>query len=176
MLAFFSTEGRGAADAMLCDVAARLRSEGVRLAGAVQVNLGRPDRARCDMDLHVLNGTEVVRISQNLGAGSSGCRLDPGGLERAVGLAEAALAGGGVDLVIVNKFGKQEIEGRGFRPLIGEALAAGLPVLIAVNTGNLEEFHAFSAGIAEALPPEEDRILAWCRSALDAADRPARAV
>lgn len=176
MLAFFSTEGRGAADDMLCAVAARLRSEGVRMAGAVQVNVERADRPRCDMDLHVLHGAEVVRISQNLGPSSSGCRLDPGALERTVALAETALAAGGVDLVIVNKFGKQEIEGRGFRLLIGEALAAGIPVLTAVSSGNLPGFHAFSGGIAEELPPEKEPILAWCRAAVGDVDRPAQIV
>ncbi|ARE41845.1 hypothetical protein RGUI_3704 [Rhodovulum sp. P5] len=166
MLAFFSTEGRGAADALIAGVAERLRAEGVRLAGAVQRNIDRPDRARCDMVLEVLDGTGTIPISQNLGAMATACRLDPRGLERAVGLAAAAVARADVDLLIVNKFGKQEAEGRGFRPVIGEAMAAGLPVLTTVNTENRAAFLAFSEGIAEELPPDPDRILAWCRAAV----------
>ena len=39
----------------------------------------------CQMDLHILTGNNVIRISQNLGTLSSGCRLDPEGLANAVG-------------------------------------------------------------------------------------------
>jgi len=117
------------------------------------------------MDLHVLPGGTVIRISQSLGALSEGCRLDPDGLERAVGLVDRALEAH-PKLLIVNKFGKQEVEGRGFRPLIGKALAMGLPVLVAVNRQNAEGFAAFADGLAEPLPPEVAEVLSWCRAQL----------
>jgi nucleoside-triphosphatase THEP1 len=120
------------------------------------------------MNLHVLAGAEVIRISQNLGPAASGCRLDADGLERTVALAEAALAAH-PDLLILNKFGKQEAEGRGFRPLIGEALAKGVPVLTAVRDTNRAAFDAFAEGIAEEIPAEAEAVLAWCRTIL--ADR-----
>ena len=126
MLGYIVAEGRGAGDLLLAEVAAALRSSGVPLAGAVQVNLDNDPSRKCDMDLHILSGQDVVRISQDLGALSQGCRLDPMGLENAVGLVAAALDKAPA-LLIVNKFGKQELDGRGFRPLIGEALARGIP-------------------------------------------------
>jgi len=165
MLGFVSPEGRGAADRLLAEIAEQLRGEGARLAGAVQVNVERAPQHRCDMELHVLSGQGVIRISQYLGRDARGCRLDPGGLERAAGLVEAALAQP-TDLLIVNKFGKQEAEGRGFRPLIGQALAVGTPVLTAVNPANKAAFLQFSGGIAEEIPAERDAILTWCRQAL----------
>jgi nucleoside-triphosphatase THEP1 len=164
MLAFFTSEGRGAADRVLAELAGLLEAEGLRLAGAVQVNLERTDQPRCDMELRILGTEETVRISQDLGRGSRGCRLDPDGLERAVGLAERGLDAR-ADLVFVNKFGKHEAEGRGFRPLIAQALADDIPVLTAVNRSNLEAFLAFTDGIAEELPPELAPLLAWCRRA-----------
>lgn len=160
MLGYVVAEGRGAADALLRDVADRLRVGGLPLAGAVQVNADRgPDR-KCDMDLHILSGGDVVRISQDLGALSQGCRLDPAGLERAVGLVGAALADG-ARLVIVNKFGKQELDGRGFCPVIGEALGLGVPVLTAVNASNLAGFEAWAGGLGERLEPTEDALMRW---------------
>jgi Protein of unknown function (DUF2478). len=114
------------------------------------------------MDLQVLGRTEVVRISQNLGDESSGCRLDPDGLETAVGLVEATLAGG-PRLLILNKFGKAEIEGRGFRSLIGQALEQGIPVLMGLKALNRDGFEAFAEGMAEALPADLEAILGWCR-------------
>jgi len=167
MLAFFTSEGRGAADRVLADLALRLEAEGHRLAGTVQVNLERAGDPRCDMELRILGADETVRISQNLGRGARGCRLDPDGLERAVALAERGL-GKPADLVLVNKFGKHEADGRGFRPLIAQALAEGIPVLTAVNRSNLEAFLAFTDGIAEELPPEPEPLIGWCRRAIAA--------
>ncbi|MBY6092239.1 DUF2478 domain-containing protein [Maritimibacter alkaliphilus] len=160
MLGYVSAAGQGEADELIRAVAARLRGQGLRLAGAVQVNLETDPAHKCMMDLHILSGTEVVRISQDLGTLAQGCRLDPEGLERAVGLVQAALAEG-ADLVIVNKYGKQEIGGRGFRPVINEALGAGVPVLTAVNPDNIAAFEEYAEGMGEALPPEEDAVLDW---------------
>ncbi len=111
MLGYVVPQGRGASDVLIREVAARLRDGGVRLAGAVQINVETGPDTKCMMDLHVLSGFDVVRISQNLGALSRGCRLDPDGLERAVGLVSASLRDGAA-LLIVNKFGKQEADGR----------------------------------------------------------------
>ena len=160
MLGYVVVEGRGTADALLRKVAERLRAEGVPLAGAVQVNAERGPERKCDMDLHILSDGAVVRISQDLGALSRGCRLDPAGLERAVGLVGAALAQG-ARLLIVNKFGKQELDGRGFCPVIGAALADGIPVLTAVNAGNLARFEAWSGGMAERVPERTQAVLDW---------------
>ena len=160
MLGYVVAEGRGAADELLRKLAERLRAEGLPLAGAVQVNEDRGPAYKCHMDLHILSGDDVVRISQDLGSLSRGCRLDPAGLERAVGLVGAALDGG-ARLLIVNKFGKQELDGRGFCPVIGEALAAGVPVLTAVNAGNLEGFEAWSGGMGERLDATSGALNAW---------------
>ena len=144
---------RGETDRLLADVAARLMAEGVAVAGAVQHNIACDDSHHCDMDVKVLPDGPVVRISQNLGAASSGCRLDAGALEMAV--AEVAQRLPGARLLIVNKFGKHEAEGRGFRALIGSALEAGMPVLIGVNAMNMQAFQAFAGEMAEPLVPAE---------------------
>lgn len=161
MLGYVVAQGRGAGDVLIAQAAEHMRKAGVPLAGAVQVNAERDPEYKCDMDLHILSGDSVVRISQDLGKLSRGCRLDPAGLESAVGLVAAALEAGPA-LVIVNKYGKQEIDGRGFRPLIGEAMARGIPVLTAVNAGNLSAFEGFTEGLAEQLPDSVEGILAWC--------------
>lgn len=163
MLGFVTGGGRGQADVVLADIAVRLRRDGVALAGVVQVNEEFDPARPCHMDLHILTGTDVVRISQNLGALSKGCRLDAAGLEQAVGLVARALDMG-PDLLIVNKFGKQEADGRGFRPLIGQALAAGIPVLTAVNAGNRAAFEAFAEGMGVPLGCSHDEILQFCRT------------
>lgn len=169
MLGYVVAQGRGAGDARLREAAGLLRAQGVPMAGAVQVNVERDPARKCDMDLHILDGSEVVRISQNLGAQSRGCRLDPDGLERAAGLVAAALERRPA-VLIVNKFGKQELQGRGFRPLIGEAIAMGVPVLTCVHETNLAGFLAFAGDMAERLPDAPGAIAAWCTAQAIAAE------
>lgn len=164
MLGYLVAEGQGEADRLLFSVAEQLQAEGWALAGAVQTNSDAAPSHKCDMDLHVLSMNEVVRISQNLGAFSKGCRLDPAALETAVGMAEAALAQK-PRLCIVNKFGKSEIDGKGFRPLIGEALVHGIPVLTSVGRGNIAAFQAFAEGMGEEIPADLAEVLAWCKAA-----------
>lgn len=163
MLGYVISEGRGTVDPLMAEVAEALQARGWPVAGVVQINTDTGPDTKCDMDLRVLTGAEAVRISQRLGRHARGCRLDPQGLERAVGLVEQALLRG-PRLLLINKFGKAELEGRGFRPTIGHALAEGVPVLTAVNRANLHGFHAFTGGIGTALPPQAKAVLDWCAS------------
>ena len=161
MLGYVIAEGRGAADRLLADLAADLGARGWPLAGVIQLNHDHMPGRLCDMDLQLLGHDHMVRISQNLGPHARGCRLDASGLEQAVGLVEASLARDPA-LFIINKFGKSEAEGRGFRAVIGAALARDVPVLTSVNTANLEAFLAFSDGLAERVAPDPDGLRAWC--------------
>lgn len=158
-LGYISLPGRGANDLFLAQVADRLRGH-LRLCGTVQTNIARADRRKCDMDLRLLATGEVLRISEDRGAEARGCTLDSHVLTQAVALTEAALDGS--DLLIVNKFGKTEAEGHGFSPLIGEAICAGIPVLVGVNGLNLPAFQAFADGLAQALPQDVAQVMEWC--------------
>jgi hypothetical protein len=159
-LGYITMEARGAADRCLAGLAEDLAAGGHRVAGAVQINRETHEGQRCDMILRLLPWGQELRISQSLGAGARGCRLDPGGLEQAVAEVAVALEAA-PEVLILNKFGKQEAEGRGFRPLIGEALSRGLPVLLAVNLSNLPAFEAFAEGMAERLPGDREALLRW---------------
>jgi glycosyltransferase involved in cell wall biosynthesis len=117
------------------------------------------------MDVQVLPDGPVLRISQDLGPSARGCRLDPTALETAVGLVAASLAGG-ADVLIINKFGKHEAEGRGFRAVIAEALALGIPVIVGVNGLNLASFEEFAGGLASRLPPDCETLAAWASRAI----------
>lgn len=159
-IAYTMSPGRGDTDLLLSALAARLAKRGLRTCGTVQVNTEREKTGLCDMDVAVLPDGPIVRISQDLGKDATGCRLDTAALEYAVGHVEAKIAGG-ADVLIVNKFGKHEAEGRGFRNVIAEALGQGIPVLVGVNGLNLEAFEAFTGGMAERLPPEGAALENW---------------
>ena len=166
-LAYVMTEERGATDLLLAQLAERLKARGLRLAGIVQTNTECFDNRLCDMDVQVLPDGETIRISQSLGPGARGCRLNPEALELAVAQVSRALeAADQPQMMIVNKFGKHEAAGRGLRPVIGEALALGLPVISGVNALNEVAFRDFSEGVAEQVPADLDALEAWALAAL----------
>ncbi len=159
-LAYVSTTDRGATDRLLSALAERLLQKGAKLAGVVQSNTECADSSKCDMDLRVLPDGETIRISQSLGTMSRGCRLDPAALEQAVGYVTTSLSDA-PQLLIINKFGKHEADGRGFRPVIAEALALDVPVLVGVNAMNQEKFIEFTGGEAEEMQADLDAIENW---------------
>ncbi|MCA8927840.1 MAG: DUF2478 domain-containing protein [Alphaproteobacteria bacterium] len=168
ILAYVIGRERGHIDPLLIAVADRLLARGVRVCGTVQTNTDNPNGGHCDMDVRVLPDGPEIRISEERGALARGCRLDAGALEGAVGLVEAELDAG-ADCLIVNKFGKHEAEGHGFRDLIAKALALGVPVLVSVNKRNEEAFLAFADGLATPLSPDATAMEAWLSRQMAAA-------
>lgn len=163
-LGYVTLKGRGRIDLLLADVVERLERQGVVLAGTVQTNIPRAGSENCDMDLRLLPDGPVVRISVDRGAHARGCRLDAGALEQSVLWVSHALAR--AEFLVVNKFGKQEAEGKGLAASIADALARGLPVLVGVNGLNLSAFLEFADGCAVELEPDAPRVADWCLGAL----------
>ncbi|MEM6389974.1 MAG: DUF2478 domain-containing protein [Pseudomonadota bacterium] len=170
-MGYVMAPGRGDVDLLLARAADALQAEGMRLCGTVQTNTECEGLGPCDMDVHVLPDGPVIRISQSLGPGARGCRLDPGALETAIAACERALPSS--DALVVNKFGKQEAAGRGFRALIGEAITLGVPVLVGLNGLNQNAFESFTGGAAEAVDPDVSTLADWLRAAVEAARRAA---
>lgn len=164
-IAYTRSPGRGDTDLVLARLAARLSARGFRLVGTVQINTEQPGNNHCNMDIKVLPTGPAIRISQDLGPAARGCRLDPAALETAVGLTDSRLTGD-VHALIVNKFGKHEAEGRGFRGTIAEALGQGIPVLVGLNGLNQDAFHSFCGGEAVELPPEVGALENWLCTAV----------
>lgn len=167
-IASLSAPGRGETDRLISLVAAGLEAEGYRLTGIVKVQQEMPvDAHHCDMDVRVLPGADTIRITQSLGQHSKGCRLNPEAITQAVAAVEATDQQE-ADLFVLNKFGPEEAEGRGFRMAIGVALEQGVPVLVGMSGGeaNKAAFAEFAGEMAVAVPADEEAILAWCRAAI----------
>lgn len=166
MLAWFGlddTASPGEADRLLADLARDMAATGHRVAGAIQINRDLGADCACDMDLIVLGDeTNPIRISQSLGGGSSGCRLDTGALELAAARLQARMDGAA--LMILPKFGRQEAVGRGFRDVIGQAMLQGIPVLLHVPRQQRQAFQDFAQGMATRLQPAD--LVTWCHRQL----------
>lgn len=153
-----------AAERLLQTAAKRLGERGHALAGFLQRDEWTPGRARCDMVLAELHSDTSICVSQDLGPGSRGCRLDMAAMMAAMTKAIAALDEN-PDLLVINKFGKTESEGGGFRPLISAAVEHGVPVLIAVPHMNVEAWRTFAGDLSvehalDALPSDGTALLA----------------
>jgi len=153
-------------DALLAQCAAGLAASGYRLGGVVQSNAHRRGRRRCDMYVKDLLGGDEIKISLDRGNEARGCRLDPDAFARIDAWVERAVLER-VDLLIINKFGREEAHGRGLRPVIAEALIAEIPLVIGVSTQNLRDFLTFVGDAATRLRPDIQVITAWCRSAIE---------
>ena len=152
-------------DRLLYQCALDLISLGYRLGGVVQSSVHRKGRRKCDMYLMDLFTGEEILISVDRGNDARGCRLDPAAFARITVWGQRAL-GEGVDLLVVNKFGKEEASGRGLRPIIAEALISEKPVIIGVSGANLNALIDFVGDTITYLPPNVTAVISWCRKSL----------
>lgn len=151
------------ADELMVALARRLMAAGFSLAGAVQSNLAVPNRGRCDILLEDLATGQIIKASQDRGSLASGCRLDSSALEESVGLATSSI-GEDTDIIIVNRFGKQEAEGRGFRSMIEQAILLEIPVVTGLNRAHVDSWYSFVGDDPQLLPIDLDVVMDWCVS------------
>ena len=157
-----------AVDGLLQDVIEQLATEGLRLGGLVQQ--AHPEGGECCASMHLCDIRDGTRmgISQDLGAGATGCRLDPAALADVAMHVERALDDS--EILVLNRFGKAEAEGQGLRSVIQKAVASGIPVLMAVKDEHADAWARFHGGLGVALPADFFAILDWCRRATRFAD------
>jgi nucleoside-triphosphatase THEP1 len=169
-LAAIKYDGTGGplVDEVLVEVAHVLKGNGVTVAGAIQRNEPVPNRRRCSITLEDLASGRRTLASEDRGPHARGCHLNTSALEEAAVLASSSIEPA-VDLVIINRFGKQEAEGGGFRQAIEAAILLERPVLVGLSETNRLSWEAFTGSEAEYLPCSLEAVLSWCRSALPAA-------
>lgn len=147
-------------DAVLHDFATRLAAQGHRAVGLVQYGRHRHDVPEIAVRL-VHNGVEVPLLQQ-LGRHATGCRLDIGQL-LAAGAQIAGALNDGADVLIINRFGKLEREGKGLIYLIEQALGAEIPVVIAVHRQGFPAWIKFADGMSVRLDCNAQALEAWWR-------------
>jgi len=153
-------------DALIAQCATDLVASGYRLGGVVHSNTHRHGRRRCDIYVKDLLGGDEIKISLDRGNEARGCRFDPDAFARINAWVERAVLER-VDLLIINKFDREEAHGRGLRPAIADALIADIPLVIGVSTRNLCDFLTFIGDSATRLRPNIEAITAWCRNAIE---------
>jgi hypothetical protein len=145
-------------DAVLRDFAGEVKKRGFRAVGLVQAG----QCADSSLSAVLVHNGEKLLLAQDFDPDAAGCRLDLGRLQD-VGARVAAALEAGADLLIINRFGKRERDGKGLGFLIERALGADIPVVIAVSQERLAEWIKYAGGTSVKLPCERPALEAWWR-------------
>lgn len=148
-------------DRLLRDFAADLAGRGYRAVGLVQTGHRCLDAPK--LSAMLVHSGEELQLFQDLGACAAGCRLDVGRLLDA-GAQIAGAIDEGADLVIVNRFGRQECEGKGLSWLVERAISADIPVVIAVPSHRFTDWIRFADGMSVKLRCDRGALEAWWRA------------
>jgi hypothetical protein len=151
-LAFTRYDACSDGDQTLSRCARDLQNAGYSVSGIVQSNRQRRGRRACDMFLQNLTTGEEFCITADRGNGARVCRLDHAALAQATLWAEQALALN-PQLLILNKFGKKKAPGRGFVPVMADALSFGIPVLTGISALNRTAAQAVTGGAGTRIEP-----------------------
>ncbi|MCP3467239.1 DUF2478 domain-containing protein [Bradyrhizobium sp. CCGUVB23] len=143
-------------DTILRGFAADLNARGLRVVGMVQAG----HCADSSLSAVLLHNGEKLLLAQDFDLAASGCRLDLARLQNAGEQIAEALAHG-ADLVIINRFGKRERNGKGLAYLIERAFNADIPVVIAVANDHFADWIKFAGGMSVKLRCERHALDAW---------------
>ena len=146
-------------DAVLRDFAADLNARGFRAVGMVQAG----QCADSSLSAVLVHNGETLLLAQDFDPAARGCRLDIGRLQNAGARVAEALEAG-ADLLIVNRFGKRERDGKGLAYLIRRALDADVAVVIAVSHDRFADWIKFAGGMSVKLACDREALDAWWRS------------
>ncbi len=162
--AFAAGAVRGASTAeiqkLLTAFAERRRREGFRLAGAIEEPAVASDCDCRSLVLRSLSNNHLFPITQNLGSGSSACKLDTRGLAEACQSILQAIDDG-ADLVVLSKFGKIETEGGGFVDVFRAAVDANIPCLAGVKPSFAKAYLDYAGEFSEWVKANDDALDRW---------------
>jgi hypothetical protein len=146
-------------DAVLRDFAGDLNSRGIRAVGMVQAG----QCADSSLSAVLVHNGETLLLAQDFDPAARGCRLDLDRLQNAGARVADALESG-ADLLIVNRFGKRERDGRGLAYLIERARKADIPVVIAVSSERFTDWIKFAGGMSVKLACDRSALDGWWRN------------
>lgn len=143
---------------LLWEFVNRLQARGLRIRGLIQ-NL-EPGRNGCDIVLVDIESGARHPITQDLGAASAACRLDPALLVEA-GNGLRAVPNLPTDLAVFNRFGALEAQGGGFHAEMLAVMAGGTPLLAVVSDKQIAAWRSFTGGLGSELRPQIDDLEHW---------------
>ncbi len=147
---------------LLAAFAGRRIREGRRVAGVVEAAGHKQDGICGSSALRDVSSGALFNIFQDLGRGSTACRLDGDGLAAACQAVVDAI-GRGADLVVLSKFGKIEAEGGGLLDGFRAAAEAGIPCVTGVSLPLSIPFLEFAGEFSQWIEVSDSAIERWWR-------------
>ena len=151
-------------DSTISDTSQALLSAGYNILGMVQER-GKK-RAGCahrEMRLRDLVTGQITIISESRGEQARGCHLDRAALLEHAKQFELRISDM-PELVIINRFGRAECEGSGFRSAIELAVSLNIPVLVGVSSNYHDSWKEFHGGLADETGLSSVEIINWFES------------
>lgn len=146
-------------DTTLRDFAADLHAHGYRAVGMVQAG----QCADSSLSAVLLHNGERLLLAQDFDPAARGCRLDVERLQNA-GRRVAEALDQGADILVINRFGKRERNGKGLAYLIDRAFESNVPVVIAVSREHFAEWVKFADGMSVKLACNRASLDGWWRN------------
>jgi hypothetical protein len=153
-----------AVDAILADAVHRIRARGISVGGLLQRTGDCLSNGRLSIWLDDVGTGETLRLDQPRGPGAKDCIVDPDALAQATNLLRQAIETA-PRLIVINRFGYAESEGKGMLAEIADAAISGAVVLIAVRSARLDSLERFLGGPATVLQPSAAAIADWVERA-----------
>ncbi len=151
-------------DAAISKAAEVIVNAGHSVLGVVQERGKKSADCACrEMRLRDLANGKITIISERRGKQARGCHLDRAALLEHAKRFEARILDM-PDLVTINRFGRAECEGSGFRSAIELAVTLNIPVLVGVSKSYLDGWNKFHGGMASSISPEIASIVQWFES------------
>ena len=152
--------GQGEGDALLREFAHELLAAGHRIRGLITLHTKDPSGAQPMVIASVSDESQQFIISQQLGRASQSCILDAGGLADAAIVLNDALRAS-PDLILFNRFGFSEAEGKGFASEMLACMSDGIPLLTMTSSKYLPQWQHFTGGLADELPLQKTLWHQW---------------
>jgi len=149
---------------LILEVVTDLQARGYLIGGVLQEFEAGGDPSCLRLKVVDVRTRKAASITQDRGRDAQGCKLDPSGLADISHCITDAIDAG-VDLIVINKFGRAESEGSGLMSGIADAVAANIPILTTVREPYVDAWRAFHGGLATELAPLKRTVIAWCEAA-----------
>lgn len=150
-------------DVQLTHICTLLNDKGLIIGGLIQEN-------SCDdvsgVQLVDIRSRQKFNIWENRGLHASGCRLDEARLLATAKVIEQAIVDR-VDMLVINRFGRAESEGKGLRDCFAKAIDAGIPVLTGVRDPYTKAWKKFHGGMAHELLVTDTKMENWVAKAIE---------
>ncbi len=147
---------------LLGRLAEELKKDGVRVGGLVQEALSSGNGGKHGLDAIELDTGRRIAINRPTRSQivHGECSLDMSALTESSAAIRRAIKAP-ADLIIIEKFGDQEQKGKGLAAEILEAMAEGIPTLVAVPEDAAGIWNEFSGGLAATVPFEIEALREW---------------